>query len=95
MSEEQVRLMLGNKDLVSNIPGLAEADQTHFVDNVDQVREHGSSSVLRTSTHPFHQDISCPRLEESKAYIGIGDHTERNRTPSIIGLALYGAQDTR
>lgn len=94
-SRKQLAPLLVGKDLVRSVLGLAEEDQTTFIDNVQQVCRYSWPSVPKALIHSSYKGIPHHRLAKCKIAIHLWGHVQRNKAPSKLGCTLGRARDVR
>jgi len=92
---EQLRqrapVLLYNKELLRNVPGLTPVEQTRFLDKVDQV----CRSCLQKSRPNYPcKGISYYRLAQRKFRKSLGGRLQCNRAPSNLSRSQGGARET-
>ena len=92
---EQLRrrapVLLNNKELLRNVPGLTPEEQTRFLNKADQVCR--SSLPKSHLNHPC-KGISYYRPAQRKFHKSLGGRLQCNRAPSNLSRAHGGARET-
>jgi len=78
-------VLLNNKELLRNVPGLTPEEQTKFLDRVDQVRR---SCPPEISTHHPSKGLSYYRLVQHKIRNSLGGRVQCNQATSNLSRGL-------
>jgi len=84
-------VLLNNKELLRNVPGLTPEEQARFLDRVDQVCR---SCPPEISTHHPSKGLSYYRLVQHKIHNSLGGRVQCDRATSNLSRGFDGASET-
>jgi len=95
-SRQRAPVLLNDKQLLQNIPGLTPEEQTNFVEKVDQVCRVVTQpySFLKISLHLSPQGVSYYRLPQHKIRNSLGERVQCDQTTPNFSCTLHRARET-